>query len=229
MKKLILFDIDHTLMDARGAGGRAINQAFASTLGVTDAFRHVRMDGKTDIQIVQEGLLASQAPVDKGIIDKIIVHYLKNLTSEIRKADSVVLPGVPELLQRLDAHPACILGLLTGNIEPGANIKLKQFDLEKYFVIGAFGSDHQDRNMLLPIAVDKFHKLSGQTISPADCIVIGDTPRDVECGRLHGAQTIAVATGVYTREELETSGADHVLDDLQQPAGDDKLFAELFT
>jgi phosphoglycolate phosphatase len=106
------------------------------------------------------------------------------------------------------------LGLLTGNLEPGARIKLEPFSLNQYFPSGAFGSDDEDRNNLLPIAIKKFEELVRKKIDTDECIIIGDTPRDVECAHIYGAICIGVATGPYLLDELIEAGADYVLKDL---------------
>jgi len=137
-----------------------------------------------------------------------------NLKIAIKNKEKHVLPGVFELLKALDELDSYWLGLLTGNIEPGARIKLNTFDLNKYFPFGAFGSDNEDRNKLLPIAVEKFREMTRIDIPYSDCIVIGDTPSDVVCSKPYGARSIAVATGRYRYEALLQTQADHVLEDL---------------
>ncbi|MEF9476225.1 MAG: HAD hydrolase-like protein [Candidatus Mariimomonas ferrooxydans] len=114
------------------------------------------------------------------------------------------------VLRKKDA----VLGLLTGNLEQGAKIKLKAFNLNEYFLVGAFGSDHEDRDRLLPVALEKFSR-RGLSFSLGDCIVVGDTPLDVQCARIHGARCLAVATGPYTKEQLLNTDADIVFDTLE--------------
>ena len=124
------------------------------------------------------------------------------------------MPGVVELLDALMAMDGYWLGLLTGNIEQGARIKLGAFDLNRYFPVGAFGDDSEDRNRLLPIAVERLRKTRDIDINYSDCIVIGDTPKDVQCSKPFGATSIVVSTGPYSYESLLETGADYVLKDL---------------
>jgi phosphoglycolate phosphatase-like HAD superfamily hydrolase len=123
-------------------------------------------------------------------------------------------PGVMEFLDALRNAGVFWLGLLTGNIEKGARIKLGAFGLNEYFAAGAFGDDNEDRNSLLPVAVERFSRISGVEIQFRDCVVIGDTPRDVQCSKPFGAVSIAVSTGRYSHEHLLETGAHHVLKDL---------------
>lgn len=214
MGKLVLFDIDGTLIDSGDASVIALTRLFRSLYAITDAFISVTMDGKTDKQIIKEGLAANNLPVDDANIPSIISKYLINLEKEINNDRKHVKPGVRKLLNRLGQMNDFHLGLLTGNIESGARIKLEVFDLNRYFPLGAFGSDHEDRNQLLPIAIDKFSKKTGQAFRFEDCIVVGDTPKDVECSRPYGAISVAVTTGIYSAEQLAAAGANYVLPDL---------------
>ncbi len=209
---LLLFDIDGTLLDSGGAGTRSLNAAFVDVLGVADAFEGISMAGKTDIQIIKEGLEKTGFDREGRLLSELTEAYIRILRMEIVSSAKKRKPGVGILLSRLkDAkYP---LGLLTGNIEDGARIKLRSLDLESYFATGAFGSDHEDRNQLLPIAVRRFNSL-GIDVRPEDCIVIGDTPRDIECARVHGARCIAVATGPYGMESLAEHSPDLLVEDL---------------
>ncbi|HDH01918.1 MAG TPA: HAD family hydrolase [Nitrospirae bacterium] len=211
--KLLLFDIDGTLIDTGQAGTRALDRAFLHLFGIRDAFKGIRMAGKTDIQIIRECLRIHGIPDSIDEINGMVRMYIDLLTEEIENPWRSVMAGVVDLLETLkaDGRP---MGLLTGNIEEGARIKLNALGLNRYFPAGAFGSDHEDRDMLLPIAVERFSAL-GINIPPEQCIVIGDTPRDVRCARVHGASCIAVSTGSYNREALMEAGADLVLESLE--------------
>jgi phosphoglycolate phosphatase len=216
MKKLVVFDVDSTLIDSGQAGRRAWNRVFRAEFAIRDAFQNIRMDGKTDIQILKEGLSAHQLQPEQILIRSITSRYLEILESEIQNPGAHVLAGVSELLEQLTADGKFGVGLLTGNLEAGARIKLSPFGLDRYFNVGAFGSDHEDRTKLLPIVVKKFIQKTGSHIGFGDCVVVGDTPRDVACAKPYGAQAIAVATGIYTVEDLLKAGADHVLKDLRE-------------
>lgn len=212
MKKLILFDIDGTLIHTGGAGTRSMNLAFNSLLGIRDAFKGISMAGKTDPQIMNEGLRVYNIKNENGILEKLIDKYIKFLKVEIENPFRQIKPGIMEILDMLKRNNMSI-GLLTGNLERGARIKLGSFGISGYFLDGAFGSDHVDRDKLLPIAVEKFSK-RGFHFSYADCVVIGDTPRDVRCAKIHGARCIAVATGPYSKQDLFDTDADMVFDSL---------------
>ncbi len=210
--KLILFDIDGTLIDSAGAGRRSLNNAFFELFSIQSAFEPLVLAGKTDIEIFKEGLRHYGILANNGVIEKIQASYVEHLKREIKGDKKHLKSGVSDLLHRSSGFNK--IGLLTGNLEIGARIKLDPFGVLRYFEEGAFGSDHEDRNHLLPIAVEKFYQKFGIKFSFHDCVVIGDTPRDVSCAKIHGAKSIAVATGPYSYEELLSSGADIVLDDL---------------
>ena len=210
MRKLILFDIDGTLVSTGGAGTRSMNLAFHELFGIQDAFKNIPMAGKTDIQIMKEGLKTHGLPRMDGNVEKMMNGYIKFLQMEIDNPLRYVMPGIRETLEWLNTMNMSI-GLLTGNLEKGAKIKLSAFNLNEYFTDGAFGSDDEDRDRLLPIALDRFSE-KGLSFSPDDCIVVGDTPRDVRCAKIHGASCIAVATGPYSKDALLATEADMVLD-----------------
>lgn len=211
MKKLILFDIDGTLIHTGGAGTRSMNKAFSDLFGIHDAFRNYSMAGKTDRQIMRDGLNIHGLRLD-GNVNLLVEKYLDSLRNEIDNPHRKYQPGIIELLERLSSD-GFALGLLTGNLEEGARIKLEPFGLNKYFPAGAFGSDHEDRDRLLPIAIRTFSQ-RGLAVRPVDCIVIGDTPRDVRCAKIHGARCLAVATGPYSLKDLLETDADAVFSTL---------------
>jgi len=215
--RLVLFDIDATLIDSGGAGIRSLNSSFQELFSLENAFDGIRMAGKTDTEIIRECLLKHNISID-GNLDAVSSAYLKHLHKEIQNDRKHVKPGVYELLEHLSTKKNVGLGLLTGNLEQGARIKLESFNLNKYFPTGAFGSDDGDRNNLLPIAVKRFEALYQQRIEIDNCIIIGDTPRDVACAHIYHAVCIGVATGPYSFEELVEAGADYVLRDLSNHA-----------
>jgi len=216
--RLILFDIDGTLIDSGGAGVRSLDLAFRKVFSVLNAFQGISMAGKTDTQIIKEGLIKHGLSMD-GNFDAIIEAYLLYLREEIRNDGKHTKPGIYEILEQLNPMEDIGLGLLTGNLEQGARIKLEPFDLNKYFPSGAFGSDDEDRNKLLPFAVNRFEKIFNKRIDIEKSIVIGDTPRDVECAHIYGAVCIGVATGPYSIDELTEAKADYVVNDLSDHMG----------
>lgn len=212
--KFILFDIDGTLIDSGGAGVFALNFAFKEVFSVANAFRSISMAGKTDLQIVAEGLMLHGIESSNGIVPEFFECYVKNLKNNIDSKKGHVKAGIREVLDLLEEHEGFLPGLLTGNIERGAMIKLEAFELARYFHVGAFGNDDADRNRLLPIAVDKLRKKRSVDIEYENCVVIGDTPKDVECSKPYGAYSIAVATGPYSYNALSQTDADIVFHDL---------------
>jgi phosphoglycolate phosphatase-like HAD superfamily hydrolase len=211
---LILFDIDGTLISSGEAGTRSLNKAFFTLFGIKDAFRGISMAGKTDIQIMKEGLKVHGIPVTEENLNAMVQSYLHFLEEEIENPWKKMMPGVGDFLEYLRER-AYHLGLLTGNLEKGARIKLNPFGLNPYFPTGAFGSDHEDRNMLLPIALERFSN-NGVSFTPERCVIVGDTPRDVECAKVHGARCIGVCTGPYDADTLQKAGADLVVPTLTE-------------
>jgi phosphoglycolate phosphatase-like HAD superfamily hydrolase len=211
--RLILFDIDGTLIDSGGAGVRSLDLALEELFSIENGFHGISMAGKTDTQIIKEGLIKHGISTN-GTVEAVITAYVKHLRREIHNDRKHVKPGIYAVLEELQPLQDVGLGLLTGNIEQGARIKLEPFQLNEYFPAGAFGSDDEDRNNLLPVALKRFEELFQQTIAPDTCIVVGDTPRDVECAHIYGAMCIGVATGPYSFEALTEAGADYVVQDL---------------
>jgi phosphoglycolate phosphatase-like HAD superfamily hydrolase len=212
--KVALFDVDGTLVGTDGAGVRAIRRAFEEVAGVADPFRNIVMAGNTDPRIVKEAMSSLRLEINDLAVSEILQRYLTYLYEELSKTKNIHLkPGFPQLLQRLEERGVHI-GLLTGNIEEGALAKLRLLNVDRFFAFGGFATDHEDRNMLLPIALKKLNALKSADFKGQDSIVIGDTPRDVACALPHRATALAVATGPYQRQTLEAAGAHWVLDDL---------------
>ena len=214
MVTFILFDIDGTLVSLDGAGSRSLNRAMEELLQVIDGFRDIDFAGKTDLQIIREGLGTLGLADRNDLLHSLLDRYLVHLRAEVSTGRGHVKNGVRELLSALQDVQGVYLGLLTGNAETGARLKLEPFGLNRYFPVGAFGSDSEDRNLLLPIAVQRLQELESISVSHDRCVVIGDTPKDVECAHVHGASAIAVATGTYPLKELEKTEAELVIADL---------------
>jgi phosphoglycolate phosphatase-like HAD superfamily hydrolase len=217
--KFILFDIDGTLIDSGGAGVKALNRAFEEMFSVGDAFRTISMAGKTDLQILKEGMKLHHVASSNGVVPEFFESYITHLRKTIDATEGHVKTGIREALIEIEKSEDFMLGLLTGNIEQGAMIKLEAFGLDRYFDIGAYGSDDADRNRLLPIVREKLRKSRALDIAYRNCIVIGDTQRDIECAKLYGAYSIGVATGPYSYGHLEEAGADAVFCDLSDTTG----------
>lgn len=216
--KFILFDIDGTLMSTGGAGVRALDYAFRDVLGVERAFDGISMAGKTDLLIVKEGLAKHGQSGNNGVVPRVLSTYLEHLAREMHNDARHLKPGIQQALDTLKTLPEYTIGLLTGNLEAGARIKLEAFNIYDYFLCGAFGSDNEDRNLLLPVAVQRFREKKLHEIDFKHCIIVGDTPRDVACAKPYGAACIAVATGPYSAADLKKTDADVVMDDLADTA-----------
>ena len=219
--KLILFDIDGTLLSTEGAARRAFHGTLLDVYGTAGPIETHDFAGKTDPQIAHELLaLAGLDPADiEAGLERLWQGYLRRLAVELRGNGhrTRVMPGVTALLDRLAARPdAFTLALLTGNIEPGAALKLDSGGLGGRFAFGAFGSDDARRDRLPAIAVERARAHTGHGFSGRDVIVLGDTPNDVSCGRGIGCRAAAVATGPFRPEVLAAAGADVVWQTLEE-------------
>ncbi len=224
--KLILFDIDGTLLGTDGAGRRAIHRALLDETGTAGPIEQYRFDGKTDPQIIGELLaLAGKAgAADRACIDAVCRRYVQHLRAELDKPSqtTTLMPGTRELLGALEAHERAgraLVGLLTGNLAPGAVLKLRSAGLDPgRFRVGAYGSDSARRADLPAVAAERAAALTGRAVPGADVIVVGDTPDDVACGRPIGARSVAVATGFYDVAALRAAGAAYVFETLADTA-----------
>jgi phosphoglycolate phosphatase-like HAD superfamily hydrolase len=214
---LFLFDIDGTLVATGGAGLRALNRAFVEIHGVAEATRGIAADGKTDPILVDEMFRArlSRAPVD-GEYEALIGRYLEHLAGEVERTERyVVFPGVIRALDLL-AGRGVTLGLATGNVERGAAIKLARGDLWRRFAFGGYGSDAGDRAELVARAIARGEAHAGRTFARDEVVVIGDTPRDVAAAHKNGVLAWGVATGPHRADALAASGADVVMETLEE-------------
>jgi phosphoglycolate phosphatase-like HAD superfamily hydrolase len=221
-RKLLLFDIDGTLVDTAGAGLASLREGFHEAFPEhRDApFPPLELGGATDHGLVR-GLFVHFGIEDDGegrrrFFSAYTTRLGQRLRSFSREGRGRVLPGVADCLARLDGHGAYCLGLLTGNLREGAEIKLRHYGLHAHFTAaaGAYGDDHHDRNELGPIARRRAVEAFGEDFAPEQIVVIGDTLRDIACARAFGAKVLAVATGAATREELEKGRPDALLESL---------------
>ncbi len=216
--RLILFDIDGTLLSSHGAGRRAMEAALVSVFGSKGSTGY-RYDGKTDRQIVRD-LMRSDGHSDESIdlrMQSVMDHYVEGLRAELAGPHSRVeaLAGVVALLDALVHRTGWVVGLLTGNVEPGAAHKLAAAGIAiERFAIGAFGSDHEVRSELPAIAQRRARERLGLHLGGDAMVIIGDTPADIHCGRPLGAHSIAVATGHYSVDDLTAHDPDAVFPDL---------------
>ena len=222
-RRVLLFDVDGTLIHAAGAGRRSLERVLAGQFGpVEHALSGMRLDGMTDRLIVREVLVALGRSFDDALCDRILEEYVRALREEIQGPGFRVLPGVAGLLAELAAGDAT-LGLCTGNVTEGARLKLARGSIDHFFewgpeAIAGFAHDGEARELLVRAALDRGTSRLGRALEPADALIVGDTPRDVSAARAHGVPVLGVATGRYGTDELRSAGADGVLPTLEGAA-----------
>lgn len=219
---VFIFDIDGTLLRC----GMQVRPLFAAALRETFG-EHATLDGfefsgKLDPQIILELVTPTGRPREEilGLLGAMRETYLARLEAGLRREGMVLLPGVEELLARLGAREGTLVGLLTGNWRGGADVKLSRFDLGRHFRFGAFGDDTLERRALVPVALKRASKIFGRNISADSALIIGDSPRDVDCARAAGVRCLAVATGLSSEEQLRQAGADWVFPNLVEAASE---------
>jgi phosphoglycolate phosphatase len=213
-KRLLLFDIDGTLVSTGGAGVRALKLVIEKRYGVHDDLHDVEIAGRTDSGIAASILKKYGASETNGKVGDFLDEYVGFLEQTVSTTDGQILPGMSEILNRMKARPDRVLGLLTGNVKRGAELKLQHYGLWDFFEFGAFADDHHDRNQLGEFARTRAQEKHGHDFDSAQIDVIGDTGHDVACGKAFGARTVAIATGSWSREQLAAHKPDFLFDDL---------------
>ena len=217
-RRLLLFDIDGTLITSGGAGEQALKDAMSARFGVVEDLQGVSLAGSTDANIAVQLLRRHGLDPEPENIAALLDEYLTHLPSRMTERNGFLMPGIISLLEELHTKPEAVLGLLTGNVERGAKIKLTHYGVWHFFEFGAYADDHHDRNELGKFAQARAFAKHGEEFPPERIYVIGDTPRDIECGRAIGAQTVAIATGQYSLEELSVYKPDHLFKDFSDNA-----------
>jgi phosphoglycolate phosphatase-like HAD superfamily hydrolase len=229
--RLLLFDIDGTLVLTGGAGLRGMTRAFEAMFGVPDALAGVPVAGRTDPAILTDVMARHAVRATDGERVRFVDTYLPLLAEEMARpvperphpsqhgTHKGPLPGVRPLVEALEREDSVCLGLLTGNYRRAAEIKLGYFGLWAPFRCGAFGDDAEQRFELVAIAVERATAAGCPDVARSEVLVIGDTPLDVECARLAGVRSLAVATGGYDAATLRAAGASHVVEDLTDTVG----------
>ena len=216
--KLLLFDIDGTLIRSAGAGRRSMERAFEQLYGIKNGFHGVEMMGRTDPAIVKEALENHRLEYQDGKMETYKRLYFEFLEGEIElpRDGKQVCVGIQKLLFALEQRSDLVLGLLTGNWRTSGLIKIRHFGLDKYFIFGGFADDSGIREELVPIAIDRFKKQCGFSIEPQNVFVIGDTPLDILCAKPHGVRSVAVATGFHTVDELAVEEPDFLFESFEE-------------
>ena len=215
LMKLLLFDIDGTLLVTNGAGTRAANRAFEKIYGIKGAMNRIDAAGKTDHIILEEIFLNElNRDFSQPEAEELYKLYVPFLEEETNRSTTTIMPGIRELLEALSSREDMVLGVATGNIEQGAWIKLRSAGLHKHFKFGGFGSDSHSREQLILKAFERARNHIDKETEFKKKFVIGDTPYDINHGKAAGATTVAVATGTYTRTQLEEHRPHHLFDDL---------------
>ena len=213
-KRLLLFDIDGTLVNTGGAGVESLKATVRNRFRTEDDLRDIEVAGKTDRAIIHDILRKYRVDPTEENITWFAREYINGLPLSLSRAHGRVLPGIQQLLERLKPQSHIVLALLTGNLQQGAKLKLQHYGLWKFFEFGAFADDHHDRNELGAFAKKRAQLKHGHDFDAADIDVIGDTNHDIACGNAFGARTIAVATGSWSRQRLQGCAPDFLFDDL---------------
>lgn len=217
MVRLVLFDIDGTLVHTGGAGTKAFALTFSHIFGLNHGSEKMKFAGRTDVSLVREFFKIHGVPESRENFSRFFDSYPFLLANVLERSEGKECEGVINLIEELlDLPEPPAIGLLTGNIQLGAEIKLRHFDLWELFAFGGFADDHEERNHIAVAALQRGRRLMGADLQPQEVVVIGDTPFDVKCGKFIGAKTLAVATGGSKFDELKPSGADWTVENLTQ-------------
>ncbi|MEP6668871.1 MAG: HAD family hydrolase [Chthoniobacter sp.] len=223
-KKLLLFDIDGTLLTSGGAGERALRRGFRDRFGIEDDLGRIEIAGRTDSGIARQMLAYHGLPETPENLTAFFDGYLHFLAEELPSSPGTLLPGILPLLEALKPRTDIVLALLTGNLARGAEIKLTHYGVWHYFEFGAYADDHHDRNQLGHFARQRALEKHGVEFPPARIYVLGDTPHDISCARAIGAKAVAIATGKFTVGELGGLSPDFLFTDLSDVPAVLKIF-----
>lgn len=213
-----LFDIDGTLLNSGGAGKAAMEAALLEEFGLPEMLRQVTYSGRTDRSIMRDLMSSHEVAEHPEQIELLIGGYLRRLPDYLHRHEGSVLPGIADLLETLARRDDVAVGLLTGNIRAGAQVKLGHFGIFDFFAFGGFGDHHWERDDVAREALAEVRERFGPQVAPENIWVIGDTPLDVSCARAIGARVVAVATGWHSMEELAACQPDLLVKDLSDPA-----------
>jgi phosphoglycolate phosphatase len=217
MVRLVLFDIDGTLVRTGGAGVKAFAKVFATEFNAVDGFEKLKFAGRTDVSLVRDFFSFHEIPATPENFERFFERYVFWLDHILRQTDPQICPGVWDFIRGLQALPQPpLLGLLTGNIRLGAEIKLRHLHLWDIFETGAFADDHEERDQIAAIARERGGRLLKENLRGDEVLVVGDTPLDIRCARAIGAKALAVATGGFNLPELKLHQPDWAVEDLRE-------------
>jgi phosphoglycolate phosphatase-like HAD superfamily hydrolase len=215
MVRLVLFDIDGTLIRTGGAGVKAFAKVFSTEFNATDGFERMKFAGRTDVSLVREFFGFHNIPATPENFARFFERYVFWLDHILRECSGSVCAGILEFIHSLQGLPEPpVLGLLTGNIRLGAEIKLRRFGLWDYFQTGGFADDHEERDQIAAIARARGSHLINRKLKKEEVVVIGDTPLDIRCARAIGAKVLAVGTGGCPFPELQLHTPDWAFETL---------------
>lgn len=219
VRKLVLFDLDGTLLLTYGAGIRAMARAGQRLFGPHFNLEQINFAGSLDSHIYLEAAANHSIPDPMSHLERFVDAYEAELAVELAAGDSKLMPGILPLLHKMREHPHMTLGLLTGNYERTGPLKLRAVGIEPgWFQIACYCDGAEDRPAMVRVGMEKWRTLRGLATEPADVVVVGDTPRDIHCAKTNGCIAFAVATGNYSVQDLKTAGADVAVEDLSDPA-----------
>jgi phosphoglycolate phosphatase len=215
MVKLVLFDIDGTLVHTGHAGTQAFKKTFATEFNLHHGSEKMKFAGRTDFSLVREFFKIHALPETPEHFAQFFQRYVFWLDHILADSNGNICHGVPKFIADLLALPnPPVLGLLTGNIKLGAEIKLRRFALWEHFHFGGFADDHEERDHIAAAAFERGRRVIGKNLLPQEIVVIGDTQFDIRCGKFIGAKVLAVATGGATLDELKKHKPDWAVEDL---------------
>jgi phosphoglycolate phosphatase len=215
MVRLVLFDVDGTLVHTGRAGSQAFAKTFATEFNAHDGIEKIRFAGRTDVSLVREFFGYHRIPATPENFERFFSRFVFWLDQIVAQSNGEICPGVTDFLADLRALPRPpVLGLLTGNIRLGAEIKLRRYGLWEHFKTGGFADDHEDRDHIAAAAFERGRRVVGKDLRPEETVVVGDTPFDIRCGKFIGAKVLAVATGGARLNELKKHAPDWAVEDL---------------
>lgn len=217
MRSICLFDIDGTLLRTGGAGQKAMERALTDVFGIPDPWEDIPAAGRTDRAITHDLFTYHELAPSSQQWEEFQTVYFRHLSHTLAELDGAVLPGIQTLLSHIATRPDVSMGLLTGNFRAAAKIKLEHYAIDQHFAYGGFGDHHHDRDDVARVAYAEACRHLAREVDPQAICVIGDTPSDVKCARAIGARAIAVATGMYTVDELARSQPDELYEDFSAP------------